>query len=478
MSYFSGLAVFFCYVNQLTILAPSIVIHEQWINAAKHSVTCKSTKPRSQLRAEGHSACYVTCCSGEKPTSRADLESALESYPKRFFQFLVRNNVSRVIIFLIYSGYIAISVWGVTSLKQGFRFSDLALEGSAYYKSSTWDFENFKWEIPLQIVFTSPVNYEDNATQQKIFDFIERLKKEHLIKDAPEINWLSTYQTFSNNGSFGDKFESLRQFLNKTEIFSNDVKFSADFSSIDLSRLYVFSENLRTSDVQGQFLLRIRELEQSSEIPCFIYSPLFVFFEQYAIVVKSTLQTVGIAIAAMFVVSFLFMPHPLIVAFVTVSLVSILLGVFGFLPFWGLNISSVTKIELILSVGFSVDFSAHLCHAYLTSQSHDRRNRVRDALELAGGPIINGALSTVIGLVMLIFSHSFIFQSFFKVLFTVIVFGLIHAVLFLPMFLSVIGPKVRILPETEPDKRPDLYNGVDRDTHNGAHHPLVLKEMT
>lgn len=467
---YTGLAVFFCYVNQLTILAPSIVIHEQWMNAAKHSVTCKSTKPRGQLRAEGYSACYVTCCSGEKPTSRADLESVLESYPKRFVQFLVRNKVSKIFIFIVYLCYLAVSVWGATSLRQGFRFSDLALEGSAYYKASDWDFENFKWEIPLQIVFTAPVNYEDSETRKQIFSFIEKLKQEPLIKESPEINWLSTYETVLGNRTFGDKFESLRHYLNNSRIFSEDVKFSTDFSSIDLSRFYLFSENLRTSDVQGQFLLRIRELEQSSPIPCFIYSPLFVFFEQYAIVVRSTLQTVGIAIVAMFGVSCLFMPHPLIVTLVTVSLVSILVGVFGFLPFWGLNISSVTKIELILSVGFSVDFSAHLCHAYLTSQSHKRKDRVRDALELAGGPIINGALSTIIGLFMLIFSNSFIFQSFFKVLFTVIAFGLIHAVLFLPVFLSVIGPKVRILPETEP--------GGNLDQCNGAQHPLVLKENT
>lgn len=129
-------------------------------------------------------------------------------------------------------------------------------------------------------------------------------------------------------------------------------------------------------------------------------------------------------------------------------------------------------------MGFSVDFSAHLCHAYLTSQSHKRKDRVRDALELAGGPIINGALSTIIGLFMLIFSNSFIFQSFFKVLFTVIAFGLIHAVLFLPVFLSVIGPKVRILPETEPGLRVELHNGGNLDQCNGAQHPLVLKENT
>jgi predicted RND superfamily exporter protein len=48
--------------------------------------------------------------------------------------------------------------------------------------------------------------------------------------------------------------------------------------------------------------------------------------------------------------------------------------------------------------GFSVDFSAHICHAYLSSSLRDKGSRVKEALELAGGPVINGSLSTILGL--------------------------------------------------------------------------------
>jgi hypothetical protein len=34
-------------------------------------------------------------------------------------------------------------------------------------------------------------------------------------------------------------------------------------------------------------------------------------------------------------------------------------------------------------VGFSVDFSAHICHAYLSSSLRDKGSRVKEALELA-----------------------------------------------------------------------------------------------
>jgi hypothetical protein len=85
----------------------------------------------------------MACCSGEKPTNRSDMESILETYPKRLVQFLVRNKISKTIILLFYVAYLALSILGVYSLKQRTRFSDLALDGSNYYKASVWDYDYF-----------------------------------------------------------------------------------------------------------------------------------------------------------------------------------------------------------------------------------------------------------------------------------------------------------------------------------------------
>jgi multidrug efflux pump subunit AcrB len=75
-------------------------------------------------------------------------------------------------------------------------------------------------------------------------------------------------------------------------------------------------------------------------------------------------------------------------------------------------------------------------------QADGARNvRVSQALDMAGGPIFNGAISTIIGVLMLAFSTSYIFFSFFKVMFLVMVFGLIHSVFLLPVMLAYIGPQ-------------------------------------
>lgn len=178
----------------------------------------------------------------------------------------------------------------------------------------------------------------------------------------------------------------------------------------------------------------------------------FVAFEQYLAVLPATLQLVGIAVAVMTVVCFIFLPHLLMTCLVTLTIIMILVGIFGFMYFWNITLSSITMIHLIMSVGFSVDYSAHVCSAYLLSTSVDRVSRAKDAINHAAGPVLNGGISTLLGVVLLAASKSYIFESFFKIMLLVIIFGMAHAVLFLPVVLSVIGPRNEI-PPSRPESK-------------------------
>ena len=92
-----------------------------------------------------------------------------------------------------------------------------------------------------------------------------------------------------------------------------------------------------------------------------------------------------------------------------------------------------------MCVGFCIDFSTHICHAFVQAGG-TRNERVSQALHMAGGPIFNGAISTILGALILAFSSSYIFISFFKIIFLVMVFGLVHAMFLLPVVLAYIRP--------------------------------------
>jgi len=144
--------------------------------------------------------------------------------------------------------------------------------------------------------------------------------------------------------------------------------------------------------------------------------------------------------ATMMLSSFLFIPNVLCSLWVAFSIVSIELGVVGYMALWGVNLDTISMVNLIMCIGFSVDFTAHICYAYMSSGAARPAERVRESLYALGLPIIQGAVSTVLGVSALILAGSYIFMVFFKMIFLVIVFGALHGMFLLPVLLSLFGP--------------------------------------
>jgi Niemann-Pick C1 protein len=86
-----------------------------------------------------------------------------------------------------------------------------------------------------------------------------------------------------------------------------------------------------------------------------------------------------------------------------------------------------------------VDYSAHICHTFLTLRG-SRRERAAATLVDIGPAVLNGGISTFIAFILLVTSDSHVFSSFFKIFFLVVVFGLFHGLLLLPVILRLAGP--------------------------------------
>lgn len=53
-------------------------------------------------------------------------------------------------------------------------------------------------------------------------------------------------------------------------------------------------------------------------------------------------------------------------------------------------------ITIIMSIGFSVDYSAHITYGYVISQEKIPSDRIRSALAALGWPLTQGAISTIL----------------------------------------------------------------------------------
>lgn len=370
------------------------------------------------------------------------MENPLEKYPVLILQKIVVYKPLKVLILILFSAYLGLSIWGTTNLKQGLDLKDLVSKDSYYYSYSSTDHDHFTTEILVSFVIITEQNYNQQAIQLNVNNLLTKAKQDNDILSSFSINWLSEYMNSPLHDPTSDTtfVNGLKTFLQYRPDLVDDVVFDSSGTKIKSSRFHIISKSIKDSSNQGNFMLRMRDIASSSAFPTFAYSPPFVFFEQYVAILANTLQTLGIAVGVMLVVTAIFMPHPLLVALVTTTMVMIIVGICGFMHFWGLTLSSVTMIHIIMSVGFSVDFSAHICHAYIIVNGKTRDERVKAAITRSGGPVLNAAVSSVLGILMLIFSNSFIFQSFFKLMLLVILFGLAHSIFLLPVILSLIGP--------------------------------------
>ena len=81
---------------------------------------------------------------------------------------------------------------------------------------------------------------------------------------------------------------------------------------------------------------------------------------------------------------------------------------------------------------------------------------------IAMGPaVFNGGFSTFLAFSILMVSKSFVFKVFFKIFFLVVVFGLYHGLVFLPVVLSFLGPPPASSQLGSNTVRPD-EGGVDK----------------
>lgn len=450
---YTSVAVVFCYLNNLTFFASCIAINERRINDNRHFMTCRKIETKEELRRRGASAKTILCCGGSQPTGRHEAEGFIDRFPRWIIPKIVLKTPLKIIIIFLFLGYLAAGIYGCIYLKQGLLLTNLVNEDSYFYKYSQWNEEYFPRQSPVSFVIQGSYKYSHDNTQALVNKLISDAQSNKYFDGAFEINWLKSFKSsqFYSNITEQSFIAGVYDFLQNPMYsrFLNDVVFDSQNQSITASRVYVLTAKLEDSQDEGKMMLESRDIADSAAINCFSFSPYFVAFEQYVAILGQSLQSVGIALAAVFVITCIFMPHPVLILFVTVAVTMIMVGVFGYLFFIDVTLSAITMIHLIMSVGFSIDFTAHICHGYMISTATERGERVKSAIDKTGAPIFHGAISSLLGIVVLFWAKSYIFRTFGIVMAFVLLFGITHALLLLPVILSWIGPLRHTVAENE-----------------------------
>ncbi|XP_072024915.1 patched domain-containing protein 3-like [Amphiura filiformis] len=451
MCMYAAVSVIFAYIYMITFFAACMVFIGHREEKNRHAITLRKVLPKKNAPSKSY---YIFCAGGSSVDSQDYgnvSDSGLMIFFKKYYGPFITHWVSVVVVLILYVGYLVVAIWGFTNLDEGLDLNTVGTDDS--YLNAYYGVEESYFKVygpDMSIVATEELSYWDTDIQEELENTMAKLEdSKYFHNSSISISWLREYLNFLNilgitNPSKETFLQVLReQFLSIPvfEQFVPDIIFDSTNSSIISSRFYVIGKNLVTSVRLGNMFLEIRKVLDTSNLELITYHGYAPWFmEQFIAIRQNTVLTLSIGISAMFVISLLLIPHPVCCTIVTISLVSTIIGILGYMSIWNISLDVISMLSLILALGFSVDYSAHITYAFVSSSAKTRRERSIFSLFSLGAPTLQGATSTILAVSVLSGSFSYIYRTFFSTMVLVISIGATHGLVFLPVFLMLFVP--------------------------------------
>ena len=250
--------------------------------------------------------------------------------------------------------------------------------------------------------------------------------------------------------------------------YSSSVVYSPKHTSTPASRFQTYHTPLRTQDdfisayaSARRVASEIRDANDGLDV--FPYSKFYIFFDQYATVVGLAATLLGSALALIFILATILLGSLATALVVTLTVAMTLVDIVGTMALAGVALNAVSLVNLVICVGIAVEFCAHLArafafpsHAVMESAPARHQFRGRDArawtaLVDVGGRVFAGITVTkLLGVCVLAFTRSKIFEVYyFRVWLALVVWAALHALVFLPVALSLFGGEGYVDPESD-----------------------------
>ncbi|KAJ1609540.1 putative patched family protein [Cryptosporidium canis] len=464
-----------------------------------------NSEEHAPLPSNSESSGSITSLSGSELTifpmeARQNIGRKSRRFVIKYYATFLTMTSTRVLIFILASIFLAVSIYSSIQLKMGLDLKVLAPPSSQVYKFYVNHEQLFnKYGDVTYMMFQASQKLGDKNDNNNWWD-------ESFIRDYKELqtkvhdSWFTEikldgmvafYDSLLIKGLPKNSIEyskMLKAFISSpyNRHFEDDFVFNQSTGELEAWRSVLIPIYLPDTSVRGRYMTDIRKTMGS--VPGvkdpIAYSPLFIFYESDVSILPQTLYNMGCALIAVLLVSLSFThageplftpkpplsPHPIKASLIlmpsisSVIIVIIILCmvdvcIIGMMAQWGLQLNMLTMVNLIMSIGISVDYSTHICHCFAHCSGKDRNTRVIETLGkfkqhtdlskhgalltpagLMGIPIFHGAMSTQFAVTVLAFSDSYVLQTFYKMMTLVVCIGICYGAIILPVILTVFGP--------------------------------------
>ncbi|KRY77645.1 Patched domain-containing protein 3, partial [Trichinella pseudospiralis] len=390
----------------------------------------------------------------DKRCSKAESVSST-IFQKYYGQCLFHPFVKVAVCFL-YLIYIGLAIWGCIVIREGLRPADLVHKDhyvTKFYRLSR-DFRNCGMQV--HIVVNNPPDLSVTENRQRVLDMVHAFEDSAFTMGSNgTVFFLNEYLNYLNSLGAAildtDKFWSddlvnWILFNGARPLWETDIVWSQPLNSgssrgrikafrfqIGLLRFNTAAEQVKAAKFLRTTAAKYADMNVTT------YHEFWPHVDQYMSIAPTTWRNLGISFCSMIVIAFILIPNLYCGLFITLSMLSINVGVYGYMSHWDVNLDCISMITLIMSIGFAVDLSAHISYGYICAKGSTSQRAIR-SLQLLGYPVLLSGLATVLGVSVLSRVPVPMIVTFFKTVFLVIMLGILHSHMFLPVSLTIFLP--------------------------------------
>ena len=148
------------------------------------------------------------------------------------------------------------------------------------------------------------------------------------------------------------------------------------------------------------------------------------------------LRGLGLVFGTILIMIVPFVVNPVAALIVASIILCTVIEIFGMLGAASIKFSAIPAVSLIMSIGISVEFVAHLTLAFHMELSGSRNERVRTTLHRMLVPVLQGGLSTFFAIICRSFQSTISYCVISFHFLMVCVIGLFNGLVLLPVILS------------------------------------------
>ena len=493
----------FDFILQITIYASSLALLTMAEPKGRHSCCCCfRMKIINQKMLLERSVCYIVCCAANAKSMRkrywqensdgalmenqfddvpnddgdSDVEkeekarrkeekkkamasadtddSALKKLANRYANFLIKSNAKYAAI-VLYIGYAAFSIYGITKLHFGLRSENLSPYGSPeyeFYKIASLSFYDFHG---VAITFDKHIDYFDPDVRTELDEMFGKLHDSGYFKPGMTRYWLYDYMKYlddkpelhnlamqSKENFYDILYSNFTNDESKQWLIDDGIKFCPqDKTFICLSRANIVAFDMRTTKRQvAQYNFVNGLVEKYPQLGISFYDYTYFMYEAQTQVLYVCVYYIVITIGIAIVIACFMVPHLVLIFYITVMLLSQVMGLLGTLPYFGLDMDYIVLTMMIVNIGYVVDFVMHMSYDYMVAPAVSRQDKTIHALADVAHAMLPAGIGTIMSVAAMATTNTYIYFVIFMAISQAVVISAIHSCFFLPVFLAFFGP--------------------------------------